>query len=106
MGQIVPDAVERYLAGLNRAGDAVLGLHGALDRQHRDVRDLDEVLEPRLGIVGIGVETENDAGGDLQAVIVQGLDRFHHRHGDVLVLAHRLERVSLRRLDAHEDADK
>jgi predicted O-methyltransferase YrrM len=24
MGQIVPDAVERYLAGLNRAGDAVL----------------------------------------------------------------------------------
>src|SRR4029079_117636 len=24
MGQIVPDAIERYLAGLNRAGDAVL----------------------------------------------------------------------------------
>src|SRR5437764_608073 len=24
MGQIVPEAVERYLAGLNRAGDAVL----------------------------------------------------------------------------------
>src|SRR4030088_2970932 len=24
MGQIVPDAVERYLAGLNRAGDPVL----------------------------------------------------------------------------------
>src|SRR5579872_2136630 len=24
MGKIVPDAVERYLAGLNRAGDAVL----------------------------------------------------------------------------------
>ncbi len=71
-----------------------------VDGQHRDARDVDEILNTRLGVVGISVEPEDDAGRNLQSIVVERLDRFHHRHGDVLALAHRLERVGLGRLDA------
>ena len=77
-------------------------IHG----QHRDVRKLDEILQPRLGVGRVGVEAENDAGRDFQAVVVERLDRFHHRDRVVVLLAHGLERIGLRRLDADEQAEE
>ena len=73
-----------------------------IDGQHRDLGNVDEILEPAFGIVRVGIEAEDDARGDLQSVVVECLDRRHHRHGVVLILAHRLERVGFRRLDADE----
>ena len=46
-----------------------------VDGQHRDLRHIDEVLEPAFGVVRVGVEAEDDAGGDLQPVAVERLDR-------------------------------
>ena len=77
-----------------------------VDGQHRNLRHVDEILEPALRVVGVGIEAEDDAGGDFQPVAVERPDGFHHRHGDVLILAHGLERVGLRRLDADEQADE
>ena len=55
-----------------------------------------------LGVVGVGVETEDDAGRDFEPVAVEGIDRFQDRQRGVLLLAHMLERIDLRRLDADE----
>ena len=32
-----------------------------IDGEHRDVREVDEILEPRLGVIAVGIEAENDA---------------------------------------------
>src|SRR5271157_1623176 len=39
----------------------------------------DKRLEPRLGVGGVGIETQDDARRDLEAVAVDRTDRLQHR---------------------------
>ena len=55
---------------------------------------------------GIGIEPDDDAGRHLHAVAVDGRDRLQHRHGGVVLLAHKFERAELGRLDADEDGQE
>ena len=51
----------------------------------------------------VGVEPEDDAGGHLHPVIeLSVLIALQHRQRSVLLLAHLLERIGFRRLDADE----
>ena len=73
-----------------------------IDRQHRDMRAVDELDQARAGCRGVGVEAENDAGDDLDAVAIDRRHRVEQRHDPVVRLAHGVERAQLGRLDAAE----
>jgi hypothetical protein len=77
-----------------------------IDGKHRHLRDIDERLDPRLAVSGVGVEAENNARRHLHPVVVNRFDRLHHRQGSVLLLAHGLECIDFRRLDADEHGDE
>src|SRR5881227_2595317 len=71
MGQIVPDAVERYLASLNRAGDAVVddiaraGAARELPLVDAEVGALLQVLATAVGYSGIWLARALPPGGML-----------------------------------------
>jgi hypothetical protein len=65
-----------------------------------DLRDVDDSLSsPRCRLNCVEPEDDAEVTSSLH---VERLDRRHHRHGVVLILAHGVERLSLRRLDADE----
>ncbi len=74
-----------------------------IDRQHRNVRLVDELEQPLARLHRIGVEAENDAGDDLNAVVVDRLHRLEDRHHQILLLVDPFERFGLRRFDADEE---
>ena len=74
-----------------------------VDREHRDVRRLDELQHLAAGLGGVGVEAEDDPGHDLHAVIVDDLHRIEDRHDHVVALVDRDQRVGFGRFDPAED---